>query len=107
MSSSGSGGRIFAYALLGLSLLLSYQAWQNSKTTPAIQALAKDHACDLDATCMVTEDRPRLGKTDVIRHRYEFQTTQGIMTVTCKRELVFFGEWQCVPQSGRIDAEPF
>jgi hypothetical protein len=102
----GSGGRVFAYVLLGLSALLSYQAWQTSKTTPEIQQLAKDHACDLDSTCMVKTDRPRLGKTDVLRHRYEFETTQGIFTVTCKRELVLFGDWQCTPTAGRIDPEP-
>lgn len=97
---------MFAFVLLGVFLLLSYQAWQNAQTTPELQKLAKDHACDLDSTCMVLDDRPRLGKTDVVRHRYEFNTTQGVMTVTCKRALMFFGEWSCTPTPGRIDPEP-
>jgi hypothetical protein len=42
----------------------------------------------------------------VFRHRYEFNTTHGMVTVTCKRELVFFGEWACAPELGRMISDP-
>jgi hypothetical protein len=42
----------------------------------------------------------------VIRHRYEFNTTQGMMTVTCKRQLLFFGEWSCTVAEGRLVSDP-
>lgn len=103
----GSGSRIFAFVLFAACGLLSYQAWQNGKLTAETEALAKQHACDADPTCSVKDERPRLGKADVIRHRYEFMTTMGLKTVTCKRELYLFGAWQCTTADGRIDPDPF
>jgi hypothetical protein len=100
--SGNLGGRLFGIALLAISALLSYQAWNNAKLTPETMALAKQHACDLDSSCIVLDDQPRVGKADVLRHRYEYKTTHGMMTVTCKRELVFFGAWSCTPEEGRM-----
>ena len=106
MADGGSGGRIFAYVLLAAAIVISYQGWQNSQLTAATAALAKSHACDLESTCMVKDDKPRVGRADVIRHRYEFDTTQGMMTVTCQRKLVFFGEWSCTVAEGRLVSDP-
>lgn len=107
MADGNSGSRIFAILLFATCGVLSYQAWRNGQLSTATEALAKQHACDADPTCMVREDRPRFGKADVIRHRYEFMTTMGIKTVTCKRELIFFGDWQCTAAEGRLSPEPF
>jgi hypothetical protein len=98
---------VIAIALLAGSAVLSYQAWSNAKLTTETMAFAKDHACDLDSSCIVLDARPRVGQADVFRHRYEFSTTHGVMTVTCKRELIFFGEWGCTPVVGRMVEEPF
>jgi hypothetical protein len=106
MASGGSAGRIFAYVLLGAAIVISYQGWKNSQLTTASAELAKQHACDLESTCMVTDDKPRVGRADVIRHRYEFNTTQGMVTVTCKRQLLFFGEWSCTVAEGRLVSDP-
>lgn len=106
MASGGSAGRIFAYVLLGAAIVISYQGWKNSQLTPATAALAKEHACDLDSSCIVLDDVPRIGRADVIRHRYEYKTTLGVMTVTCKRELLFFGAWSCTPANGRMVEDP-
>ncbi len=106
MADGSSGGRIFAYVLLAAAIVVSFQGWQNAKLTPATAALAKDHACDLDSSCIVLDDSPRVGRADVIRHRYEFNTTHGMMTVTCKRELLFFGAWACTPAEGRMVEDP-
>jgi hypothetical protein len=102
MAEGNPAGRILAIALLAISGLISYQAWNNAKLTPASMDLAKKHACDLDSSCIVLDDKPRVGKADVIQHRYEFKTTQGMMTVTCKRELYFFGDWSCSPEKGQL-----
>lgn len=106
MAEGNPAGRMFAFALLALSGLLSYQAWQNAQLTAETMALAKSHACDMDSSCIVTDDQPRVGKADVFRHRYEYNTTHGMMTVTCKRELVFFGDWSCTPEKGRMITDP-
>lgn len=98
---------MLAVALLAGSAVLSYQAWTNAKLTTQTMALAKDHACDLDSSCIVLDAQPRIGQADVFRHRYEYNTTHGVMTVTCKRELVFFGEWACTPELGRMISDPF
>ena len=95
-----------AFALLAISGVLSYQAWGNAQLTTQTMDLAKEHACDLDSSCIVLDDRARVGKADVIRHRYEYNTTRGMMTVTCKRELFLFGEWKCRPEEGRLVSEP-
>jgi len=88
-------------------MVVSYQAWDNGKITTASQARAKEHACDLDSSCIVLDDSPKLGKANAIKHEYEFSTTHGIMTVTCRRQLIFFGAWDCVPAEGRMVDEPW
>jgi hypothetical protein len=100
MADGNPAGRILAVALLAISGIISYQAWNNAQLTTESMDLAKKHACDLDSSCIVLDDRPRVGKADVVRHRYEFKTTHGMVTVTCQRELYFFGEWSCVTKEG-------
>ena len=104
---SGSAGRIFAFALLGVALVVSVQGWRNAQLSSETAQLAKAHACDLDSSCIVLDEAPRVGKADVIRHIYEFETTQGMMLVTCKRELLFFGPWTCTVAEGRMVENPF
>ena len=103
---SQPGGRVIAIGLLAVSGYLSYVAWGNSKLSSETMALAKEHACDLDSSCIVLDARARVGKADVVRHRYEYNTTHGMMTVTCMRELYLFGEWSCSPEPGRMISEP-
>jgi hypothetical protein len=103
MAEGNSISRIFAYLLLALAIVLSYQGWGNAQLNSATAALAKDHACDLDSSCIVQDAQARISRADVIRHRYEYRTTHGVMTVTCKRELLFFGEWSCVPAPGAMN----
>jgi hypothetical protein len=107
MADGSSGGRIFAYVLLAASIVIAFQGWKNAQLTPETAKLARDHACDLDPTCMVLDEQPRLGRADVIRHRYEYKTTtHGVVTVTCKRELLFFGEWSCTVEPGQTVERP-
>lgn len=106
MADGNVGGRVLAVGLLAISGLLSYQAWGNAKLTTETMDLAKDHACDMDSSCIVLDAQPRVGKADVVRHRYEYKTTHGMMTVTCKRELLLFGPWACTPEEGRMITDP-
>jgi hypothetical protein len=102
MADGNPTSRVAAVALLAISGFISYQAWTNAKLTTASMDLAKQHACDLDSSCIVLDDKPRVGKADVIQHRYEFKTTHGMMTVTCKRELYFLGDWSCSAEKGQL-----
>ena len=106
MADGNPAGRILAVVLLAGSGFISYQAWNNAKLTTESMALAKKHACDLDSSCIVLDDQPRVGKADVVRHRYEYKTTHGMMTVTCQRELYFFGEWSCSVEEGAHISSP-
>ncbi|MFV8750393.1 hypothetical protein ACNOYE_07565 [Nannocystaceae bacterium ST9] len=103
MAEASMGGRVFGFLLFGACAVLSYQAWLNGKLTPETEALAKQHACDADPTCMVQDDRPRFGQANVISHRYEFMTTMGVKTVTCKRELILYGAWHCTSKDGHAN----
>ena len=69
---SQPGGRVVAIGILVVSGYLSYVAWGNSKLSSETMALAKEHACDLDSSCIVLDARARVGKADVVRHRYEY-----------------------------------
>lgn len=104
--SSVSVGRIAAYVLLAVSIVISFQGWKNAQLTPETAKLARGHACDLDSSCIVLDEQPRIGRADVIRHRYEYNTTHGMMTVTCKRQWLFFGEWSCTVEKGRTVEKP-
>ena len=106
MATTNPAGRMFAIVLLVVSAGLSYQAWKNDQLTVESMDMAKAHACDLDSSCIVTDAQPRVGKADVFRHRYEFNTTHGMMTVTCKRAQILFGEWRCTPEPGRMVSDP-
>lgn len=100
------GGRLFGFLLLGATGYLSYVAYGNAQLSSESMALAKEHACDMDSSCIVLDKSARVGKADVIRHRYEYKTTHGMMTVTCQRKLILFGEWECTPEEGRMVSEP-
>ncbi len=106
MADGSTGGRIAGFLLFSVCAGLSYQAWENGKLSSTTAALARQHACDADPTCMVTDDQPRLGQANAFTHRYEFMTTMGIKTLTCKRELLLFGAWHCTAKDGRINPNP-
>lgn len=100
-----SASRFVAAGLLVLSGVISYLAWQNAQLTPYTMNLSREHACDLDSSCIVLDDQARVGKADVLRHRYEYKTTHGMVTVTCQRAAIFVGEWACKTQEGRLVSE--
>ena len=92
--------KAFTYVLLAASLVLAYQAWQNSRLTSETEALSREAVCE--SGCGVLRDRPNFTRTDPLRRRYEWRTTDGQKTATCTRELVFFGAWSCAAEEGAM-----
>ncbi|WP_157596179.1 hypothetical protein [Plesiocystis pacifica] len=94
--------RIMGIVLLSLTVVLCYQGWKNTNAVSTTKHIAKDHACDLDGSCIVTGDEATMAKTNPLWNDFEFTTTHGIMTVSCHRSLYFFGPWECTTREGRL-----
>ncbi len=90
------------YGLLAISLVVAYQAFQNSRSTPETEAQAKGVACDIDPDCMVKQRYPSEVRTDIVRRRYQWRTTQGPVTVECNRTMYLLGRWECTPTRGAM-----
>jgi hypothetical protein len=93
--------KVVTYVVAALSLLLAFQAYQNSKLTPATRAMSKKVACALKE-CSRFE--PVAERSTVLSHQYEYATSVGPHIVTCSRKLFFFGSWSCSKEleAGRI-----
>lgn len=93
--------QVVAYAVLAACLVLVYQGYQNARPEPFTEGLALNVACDAeDGNCSVRDDRPREVRTSPVKRQYQFSTTQGPVIVTCRRELLFFGSWNCTVKPG-------
>ncbi len=90
------------WVLLALAVLLAWEGYRNSRTDPATEALALSSACP-PSVCITMTDRPTLVRTDVIRRQYQFVSSEGPVTVTCRRRLYFSGGWQCTSQLGPLE----
>jgi hypothetical protein len=80
--------KLMATVTLVVVLYVVWQGIQNSSSsaTEAMgQGLAKDHACDVDPSC-VLRSGPSIARADALRRRYQFRTAQGLVTVTCSRQ---------------------
>lgn len=86
---------LFGYVVLGVCLLLAYQGYQNTSDPEATEDLAKSVACDVDSRCLLSSERPREIRSDVLGRYYTWKTSVGRVEVTCRRELWFFGGWTC------------
>lgn len=93
------------YILLGLSLVIGYQGFQNARQDPATEAAARAVACDVDGGCVLQSQRPHTMRTDVIQRRYEWRSSVGPVHVVCRRELIFFGHWRCTPRRGTLEGK--
>jgi hypothetical protein len=90
------------YVLLALCLVIAYQGWGNVKNTPDSEERARNAACLGVRDCFLTDKRVIAFQSDVLKRRYQFETSQGPITVTCRRELYFFGAWTCTSAAGTI-----
>jgi hypothetical protein len=94
--------RVVGYALLAGCLFVAYQGYQNAQPDLRTEGLGKVAACDLDPTCVVSDDRPRKVMYDAVRRRYEWRTSQGTRVVTCTRKFIFLGGWGCSSEFGSL-----
>ncbi len=92
--------KLGSYALLAVCVFLTYQSYENSRQRPETEDLAKRIACDVDSSCILTQDRASQTRTDPIRRRYEFKTSIGLVLVTCSRAMVWMGDWKCTSEKG-------
>lgn len=88
------------WILLALSLLVAVGGYRNQRPEQETEDMSKLAACDVGEPCKVDAQRPFKIRTDVISRRYEWATSVGPVTVTCKRKLVLAGDWQCAPARG-------
>ena len=94
--------RLISYLIFAGCMVIAYQSYENSRLRPETEALSMRAACDVDGGCVVRDDHPYEQRSDPIRRRYEWRTTTGRVVVTCRRELVFFGEWECRSELGTL-----
>lgn len=90
------------YILLAASLVVGYQGFQNAREDPATETMARSVACDVAGSCVLKTERPSEIRTDVLGRRYQWRSTVGPIAVTCRRELVFFGNWRCSSTKGTL-----
>jgi hypothetical protein len=90
------------YVLLAICLVIAYQGWGNVQNTEASEERARSMACEGTPDCVLIHREVMAFKADVINRRYQFDTSKGPITVTCRRDLFFFGAWTCIPAAGTI-----
>ncbi|MEM9454798.1 MAG: hypothetical protein AAGF11_11510 [Myxococcota bacterium] len=83
------------WILLALSLVITYQGWQNSQPRAETQDMSRPVACEGRAGCTVEGARPQKVATDWLRREYEWKTSTGPVLVRCRRAYVFAGRWAC------------
>jgi hypothetical protein len=96
--------RVISYVLLAGCLFLAWVGFENANqaATEAMGAgLAKAAACSIDAAC-VLRTGPNVMRADVLRRRYQYETDQGPVTVTCDRQYIWLGEWSCRSARGPL-----
>lgn len=84
--------KIASYGFLVVSLVLAFQAFQNSKLTEETETMGADVVCGMWACA---DRRPRAERSTIISHEYEFKTGSGPFVVTCRRSAILFGPWSC------------
>ncbi|MFO0631269.1 MAG: hypothetical protein U0168_00300 [Nannocystaceae bacterium] len=89
------------WVLLGLSLVVAVAGWRNAQPEPETEAQSRQHACSTPG-CTVQGERPTVVRTDVARRQYQWNTSSGPVTVSCKRRLWIAGAWECTATAGAM-----
>ena len=90
------------WILLGLSLVVAYQGYNNSRADPATEEMARQLVCPQGGACVRRGELPTEVRTDIVQRRYGFGTTVGPKHVLCRRAMIFFGKWSCEVRDGDI-----
>jgi hypothetical protein len=91
--------KVFWYLLFGASLFVSYMGYQNATVTPQLKAQARSVACMGIEGCTIEATEPFMYKTGITGQTYGWGTSSGNVTVTCKREFMFAGNWTCASEN--------
>lgn len=91
------------WVLLGVTLLVAVAGWRNTQPEPETETLSRASVCGTSKACVIMSDRPSVVRTDVIRRRYQWTTSEGPVVVTCRREYAFAGAWGCTAAPGTGD----
>jgi hypothetical protein len=81
-------------------VFLTYQSYENSQQRPETEQFAMRIACEVDSQCVLQADHAKFTRTGPIRRRYQFQSSVGQLVVTCRRQLLWLGPWQCTSEKG-------
>jgi hypothetical protein len=90
------------WVLLAITLVLAFQGYVNAQNDPKTEELSREAAQSVDTQAIIRGAHPVVVKTDIVRRRYEWQTTEGSISVVCMRSAVFFGNWSCTAQEGSL-----
>ena len=88
------------WALLAVSLGVAYQGWQTTKGVGKTAAQASRSACSLSEECTLSHDQPTRTAANFLARKYTFKTSMGPVTVTCKRQYLVLGGFECRPAIG-------
>ena len=90
------------WVLLAIVLVLAFQGYVNAQTDPQTEQLSREAARAADSQAVIRGAHPVVVRTDIVRRRYEWQTTEGRIGVVCMRSAYFFGNWSCTGQKGSL-----
>lgn len=90
------------WVLLGLSLLLVAAGYRNMQPEAATEELSRTVACSGAKSCVLMSDRPGVVRTDFVRRRYQWLTSEGTIVVACRREFYVAGTWTCTAAPGAL-----
>ena len=96
--------RLTGTVLLGVLLYLGYQGYENQRDAPVRamgKALAIETACEIDSQCVV-QAGPIDTRADLVRRRYLYRTSHGLVAVECHRARISFGAWRCRARRGPL-----
>lgn len=91
------------WVLLGLTLVVAFVGWKNAQPEPETELLARKSVCADAKACIVMSDKPGAIKTDMVRRRYQWTTSDGPVVVTCARAYWLVGAWACTAAAGEIE----
>lgn len=90
------------WILLVLSIAIALAGYRNSRNEPDTEEMARGVVCSVGKDCVKKSERPVAVRTDFVRRRYEWATSNGPVHVVCRRALVFIGNWSCEAKQGEL-----
>lgn len=91
------------WVLLAICLVCTYQGFQTSRGVADTEGAARSVVCDSGGKdCLLAQEKPSVVKADFMSRQYQFDTSEGPVTVTCTRQYIFFGGFSCTSTAGSL-----